>query len=189
MEVQNEIVIEAAPETVPVPVPVPVTAPATVPVTAPATAPVTVPATVPATMSIPMTMTAPVHAISTIKPSFDKVDTLYNKIILNSSLLSTIHDLQIKGFDNASIPMLILSITSAYDSYIYAKPSHAITVDDLQVLLERVYNYLVDKYNLIDVKDRLAMYNLFDLSLKLCLATPNIKKNVTSCLNLFKCSK
>jgi hypothetical protein len=97
--------------------------------------------------------------------------------------------LKIYGFTNASIPMLILSITNAYNSYTTATRAHALTVDDMQVLLERVYNYLVDKYNLIAINDRLAMYNLFDLSLKLCLATPNIKKKIKSCLHFFRCNK
>ena len=120
---------------------------------------------------------------------YDSVDTLFNKVILNSSLLSTIHDLKTNGFNNASIPLLILSITNAYNSYTTSIRSRKLTVDDMQVLIERVYNYLVDKYDLIAVQDRLAMYNLFDLSLKLCLATPNVKKEVNSCLNFFNCGK
>ena len=124
-----------------------------------------------------------------IQRSMDSLDTLYNKIILNSSLLSTIHDLKTTGFTNTSIPLLVLSIIATYNSYTTATRAYALTVDDIQVLLERVYNYLVDKYNLIDVPHRLSMYNLFELSLKLCLTTPNIKKDVSSCLKFFKCSK
>lgn len=128
-------------------------------------------------------------AEKTLITRVDSLDTLYNKIILNSSLLSTIHDLKITGFTNASIPLLVLSIITTYNSYTTATRANALTVDDIQVLLERVYNYLVDKYNLIDVPNRLSMYNLFELSLKLCLTTPNIKKDVSSCLKFFKCNK
>ena len=124
-----------------------------------------------------------------IQPVYNTIDTLYNKVILNSSLLSTIHDLKTKGFNNSSIPLLVLSITNAYNSYTISMRSRKLTVDDMQVLIERVYNYLVEKYDLIAVPDRLAMYNLFDLSLKLCLATPNIKKEVNSCLKFFSCGK
>jgi len=124
-----------------------------------------------------------------IQPVYNTIDTLFNKVILNSSLLSTIHDLKTNGFNNASIPLLILSITNAYNSYTTSIRARKLTVDDMQVLIERVYNYLVDKYDLIAVPDRLAMYNLFDLSLKLCLATPNVKKEVNSCLNFFNCGK
>jgi hypothetical protein len=124
-----------------------------------------------------------------IQPVYNTIDTLFNKVILNSSLLTTIHDLKTNGFNNASIPLLILSITNAYNSYTTSIRARKLTVDDMQVLIERVYNYLVDKYDLIAVPDRLAMYNLFDLSLKLCLATPNVKKEVNSCLNFFNCGK
>jgi hypothetical protein len=132
---------------------------------------------------------APLPVQKTLITRVDSLDTLYNKIILNSSLLSTIHDLKTTGFTNASIPLLVLSIIATYNSYTTATRAHALTVDDIQVLLERVYNYLVDKYNLIDVPNRLSMYNLFELSLKLCLTTPNIKKDVSSCLKFFKCNK
>ena len=131
----------------------------------------------------------PLSAQKTLITRVDSLDTLYNKIILNSSLLSTIHDLKTTGFTNASIPLLVLSIIATYNSYTTATRAHVLTVDDIQVLLEKVYNYLVDKYNLIDVPNRLSMYNLFELSLKLCLTTPNIKKDVSSCLKFFKCSK
>lgn len=117
----------------------------------------------------------------------DKVDILYNKIILNSSLLITINNIKTNGFTNATIPLLIMSMITTYNSYTTSTPAHTLTTDDIQVLLERVYNYLVDKYNLIDVADRLAMYTLFDASLTLCLAIPNVKKEANSCLKFFKC--
>jgi hypothetical protein len=139
--------------------------------------------------SIEVQPAAPLPVEKTLVTRVDSLDTLYNKIILNSSLLSTIHDLKTTGFTNASIPLLVLSIISTYNSYTTTIRAHALTVDDIQVLLERVYNYLVDKYNLIDVPNRLSMYNLFELSLKLCLTTPNIKKDVSSCLKFFKCKK
>jgi hypothetical protein len=130
---------------------------------------------------------APVPVKALIK--LDAIDVLYNKMILNSSLLATINDLKINGFTNASIPLLILSSMTTYNSYTSATPAHTLGTDDIQVLLERVYNYFVEKYDLIDVPNRLAMYNLFDASLKLCLAMPNVKKEITSCLKFFRCAK
>jgi len=117
----------------------------------------------------------------------DKVDILYNKIILNSSLLITINNIKTNGFTNATIPLLIMSMITTYNTYTTFTPAHTLTTDDIQVLLERVYSYLVDKYNLIDVADRLAMYTLFEASLTLCLAIPNVKKEANSCLKFFKC--
>ena len=118
--------------------------------------------------------------------SLEITDVLYNKIILNAPLLTTIHRLKTKGFNNSDIPVLILTILGTYNSHTTAR-SKALTVDDIQTLLERVYVYFVEKYNLIDEDLRLAMYTLFDSSLQLCLATPNVKKEVTSCLRFFRC--
>jgi hypothetical protein len=159
-----------------------------------ALATVAAPAPVSVPVSAPVDVPAPAKPVIEIVPApaprcIDSLDVLFNKIILNSSLLSTVHDLKHTGFTNASIPRIILSIMTTYNSYTTTTPSHALTVDDIQVLLERVYNYLVDTYNLIDVTDRLSMYNLFELSLKLCLETPNIKKEVVSCLKFFRCNK
>lgn len=139
------------------------------------------PAPVPALVPLP----APVPALVPV----DTVDLLYNKMILNSSLLAAIGNLKTNGFTNASIPLLILSVMTTYNAYSAATPAHTLTTDDVQILLERVYSYLVEKYNLIDMPERLAMYMLFDTSLKLCLAIPNVKQEVSSCLKFFRCGK
>ena len=128
---------------------------------------------------------APQAAPAPVK-SLEITDVLYNKIIINAPLLTTIHNLKTKGFNNSDMPVLILTILGTYNSYTTAR-SKALTVDDIQTLLERVYVYFVEKYNLIDEAYRLAMYALFDSSLQLCLATPNVKKEVTSCLRFFRC--
>jgi hypothetical protein len=124
-----------------------------------------------------------------VSTSLDPNDILYNKIILNTSLLILINNLKTKGFSGADIPSLILCIVGTYNNYTSFTPSHKLSIDDVQTLLERVYNYVVDKYNLIDIIQRPAMFELFDMSLKLCLETPNIKKDIKKCLNFFNCSK
>lgn len=133
------------------------------------------------------TIVTPEVVVPTPVVVVDNVDILYNKIILNSSLLITINNIKTNGFTNATIPLLIMNMMMTYNSYTTSTPGHTLTTDDIQVLLERVYNYLVDKYNLIDVADRLSMYTLFDASLTLCLAIPNVKKEANSCLKFFKC--
>lgn len=145
------------------------------------------PITVAVPVTAPIQVTEQLLTPAAVSTTTDAIDILYNKMILNSSLLSTINTLKTNGFTNASIPLLLMSITTTYNGYTTATPRHALTVDDMQVLLERVYNYLIDKYNLVDAADRLAMYNMFDASLKLCLAIPNVKKNLNSCLKFFKC--
>jgi hypothetical protein len=153
-----------------------------------------VPEVISSSVVVPLAVVSEVITPTIVNPAVvvpslvvDKVDILYNKIILNSSLLITINNIKTNGFTNATIPLLIMSMITTYNTYTTSTPAHTLTTDDIQVLLERVYNYLVDKYNLIDVADRLAMYTLFDASLTLCLAMPNIKKEANSCLKFFKC--
>ena len=117
----------------------------------------------------------------------DITDVLYDKIILNTGLLVLINDLHIKGFAGSDIPSLILSIINVYNSYTTTNKSQSLTNEDIQTLLERVYNYLVEKYNLVEVSQRPAMFSLFDTSIKLCLLSPNIKKDVTRCMGFFSC--
>ena len=151
-DLKEEVPVPLVQETAPVvPAPVPATVPAPV-----------VPAPVPATV-VQETVPAPVVSKALVK--IEPIDALYNKMILNSSLLSAISDLKTNGFTNASIPLLILSVMATYNSYTAATPAHALGTDDIQVLMERVYNYFVEKYDLIDTPHRLAMYNLFDASL------------------------
>ena len=154
--------------------------------------PSVVPEVIPSSLVVtPLAVVSEVVSPTIVSPTpvvvVDKVDILYNKIILNSSLLITINNIKTNGFTNATIPLLIMNMMMTYNTYTTFTPAHTLTTDDIQVLLERVYNYLVDKYNLIDVADRLAMYTLFDASLTLCLAIPNVKKEANSCLKFFKC--
>ena len=119
----------------------------------------------------------------------DNIDILYNKIILNTGLLVIINNLKVKGFTGSDIPVLILTIMNIYNSYTLTPSSHKLTIDDVQTLLERVYNYLVEKYNLIESENRSGMFILFETSLTLCLTTPNVKKDVNKCLKFFNCAK
>ena len=105
----------------------------------------------------------------------DKVDIFYNKIILNSSLLITINNIKTNGFTNATIPLLIMSMITTYNTYTTFTPGHKLTTDDIQVLLERVYNYLVDKYTLIDPENQAVCFLMFTSALKLLLAVPAVK--------------
>ena len=132
-------------------------------------------------------VTPPQPVVTPAQPAVTPLELLYGKLTLNTSLLVTIDNLKRKGFNNSDIPCLILSVLEVYNSYTSSTRAHTLTVDDVQTLLERVYNYLVDKYDLVAPSERLAMYSLFNASLKLCLAVPNVKKEVTSCLKFFRC--
>jgi len=124
----------------------------------------------------------------TIIAQTQPVNDLFTQIVLNTQLLKTVHNLKAdSGFTNADVPELILCIMSIYNTST-VRAYKALTTEDLQALLERVYNYLVDKYDLVAPADRLAMYAFFDMSLKLCLASPNVRDKLNSCWN-FLCGK
>jgi hypothetical protein len=172
---------ELAPEPAPVPEPVPVPAslvPASlVPASlapAPPAAPL-VPVSLAPAPTAPLALPAPLAPAPTA-PTV--ADLLFNKIIYNASLLSTVQYMPLHA---GTIPTLIFSILTAYNGYTFTTPAHKLTEEDIQTLLERVYQYLVEKYNLIDEADRLNMYALFDASLRLCLARPNVKKEISKC--------
>lgn len=156
------------------------TQPVTQPETQPGTQPGTEPGTQPETQ--PISLSPSNNSIIS-----DNTDVLYNRLVLNTGLLVLVNNLKVKGFTGADIPVLILSIMGAYNIYTNVRPTHLLTTDELQVLLERVYNYLVDKYNLVDSEQRPAMFELFDTSIKLCLAMPNVRKDINRCLGFFGC--
>ena len=117
----------------------------------------------------------------------DPTNILYNKMILNTSLLTLINSLKNKGFTGSDIPSLMLCVLSIYNNYTTNTKSHTLSVDDIQSLLESVYNYLVDRYDLVESSQRLSMFELFDTTLKLTLSMPNVKKDVSRCFRFLKC--
>lgn len=57
--------------------------------------------------------------------------------------------------------------------------------DDVRILIEKVYNALVDKYSLIDDVNRANCLTLFDMSLQLALTVPIIRQEGAQCWSKF----
>jgi hypothetical protein len=102
-----------------------------------------------------------------------KVDLLFTALSTNTIILSTVHNIKTRGKLEASdIPILLLGI---YNEYQNNNKKVVLTIDDLQILIERVYNYLVDKYTLIDPVNQAVCFLMFSSALKLLLAVPAVK--------------
>lgn len=109
-----------------------------------------------------------------------KVDLLFTALSTNTIILSTVHNIKTRGkfeeshskLEASDIPILLLGI---YNEYQNNNKKVVLTIDDLQILIERVYNYLVDKYTLIDPVNQAACFLMFSSALKLLLAVPAVK--------------
>ena len=109
-----------------------------------------------------------------------KVDLLFTALSTNTVILSTVHTIKSRSkfeesrskFEASDIPILLLGI---YNEYQNNNKKIVLTIDDLQILIERVYHYLVDKYTLIDPENQAACFLMFTSALKLLLAVPAVK--------------
>jgi hypothetical protein len=109
-------------------------------------------------------------------------DTLYNSIINNTSLLTQISNIKTRGkLEPSDLPGLVLSILTIYNQ----DKTITLSSDDVIILIERVYNALVDKYSLIDETNRADCLTLFDLSLKLAITVPIIREDGARCWSKF----
>jgi len=122
---------------------------------------------------IPTQVPAPVTLAPATLVRQSKVDLLFTALSTNTIILSTVNNIKSRGKLEASdIPILLLGI---YNEYQNNNKKVVLTMDDLQILIERVYNYLVDKYTLIDPVNQAVCFLMFSSALKLLLAVPVVK--------------
>lgn len=137
---------------------------------------------VPATLAL-----APAEPFALALVRQSKVDLLFTTLSTNTIILSTVHNIKTRGkfeesrskfeeshskLEASDIPILLLGI---YNEYQNNNKKVVLTIDDLQILIERVYNYLVDKYTLIDLENQAVCFLMFSSALKLLLAVPAVK--------------
>ena len=100
---------------------------------------------------------------------------------LETSVKNILQDGKIDQFD---IPEFIFIITDAYNSMHKIRLNY----DDLPVLIKLIYNYMVDKLDLIPVEQRTDFERLVDSALKLVMIQPAVARGVKLCFGkLFKC--
>jgi len=126
----------------------------------------------PATLA-PATLAEPFALAPATLVRQSKVDLLFTALSTNTIILNTVNNIKSRGKLEASdIPILLLGI---YNEYQNNNKKVVLTIDDLQILIERVYNYLVDKYTLIDPVNQVVCFLMFSSALKLLLAVPVVK--------------
>jgi len=133
-----------------------------------------IPAQVPAPATLaPATLAEPFALAPATLVRQSKVDLLFTALSTNTIILNTVNNIKSRGKLEASdIPILLLGI---YNEYQNNNKKVVLTIDDLQILIERVYNYLVDKYTLIDPVNQAVCFLMFTSALKLLLAVPVVK--------------
>ena len=100
---------------------------------------------------------------------------------LETSVKNILKDGKIDQYD---VPELVFLITDAYNSM----QSVRLEYKDLPVLIKLIYNYMVDKLDLIPVDKRAEFERLVDSALRLVMLQPAVSRGVNSCLGkLFSC--
>lgn len=115
--------------------------------------------------------------------NFDAIDVIYQQLITGTDILALIYKIQDNGFSSKDIPGLMLTVLTAYNNNQHV----SLSISDVQLLLERVYIYLVTTYNLITPENRADCFTMFAMCLKLALSTPKLQSNINSCFSFFGC--
>jgi hypothetical protein len=102
---------------------------------------------------------------------------------LEASIKNILKDGKIDKYD---IPEIIFLITNAYN----LSEQVRIKKQDLPILIKLIYNYIVDKLDLIPNDKRDEFEELVNSALKLVMIQPAVFRNINSCLGkLFSCRK
>lgn len=100
---------------------------------------------------------------------------------LETSVTNILKDGKIDQYD---VPELVFLITNAYNSMNQIRLEYR----DLPVLIKLIYNYMVEKLDLIPVDKRAEFERLVDSALRLVMLQPAVSRGVNSCLGkLFSC--
>jgi len=115
---------------------------------------------------------------------------IFNVITTNSGFTTDIEafiaTLQVTGgkLTTANIPILLLLLTDLIDN----TGNFNLSVASLPVLIKMIYEYLVNRYDLIPLTDRAACEEMFLCSMNLLLRVP-VKKIKNRLVKLFSCCK
>lgn len=101
---------------------------------------------------------------------------------VKTSLNNVMKDGKIDQYD---APELVFLITDAYNEMSNLK----LTYEDLPVLIKMLYNFIVEKFDLIPVDKRADFERLIDVAIKLVMLQPKVEQQVSNCLGWFSCFK
>ena len=125
---------------------------------------------------MPISKSLPILIISNIKEKKETNKDMVKLILDNpifidkieTSVKSIIKDNKVEQTD---IPEFVFLIMEAYNSL----PKAKLTKEEIPEFISCVYNYLVDKYNLISNEEKNKYETLVASSIKLVLMTPQLK--------------
>lgn len=131
-----------------------------------------------------------VSAIVVVVPAqstLDKdVEALFKVITTDSGFLTRVkesvdkimHDGKVDQYD---IPEIVFVISDAVNSL----PTFQVTKEVVPVLIKMLYNFIVDKYNLVPEDKKADFERMVDSSLRLLMMQPKIKEGLNRCFAFF----
>jgi len=64
-----------------------------------------------------------------------------------------------------------------------------LTIDLIPIVIKQIYKFIVDKFNLVPEDKKADFERIIDVSLRLLMFQPNIRKGLNSCFAFLSCSK
>ena len=124
----------------------------------------------------------------TVVPLDKDVEALFKAITTDSSFLARVkisvdkimHDGKVDQYD---IPEIVFVISETVNSL----PSFQLTSEVVPVLIKMLYNFIVDKYNLVPEDKKADFERMVDSSLRLLMLQPKIKEGLNRCFAFLSC--
>ena len=154
-----------------------------------AVVPVVVEAVVPVVEAVvPVVVEAAPAPAPTVVPLDKDVEALFKAITTDSSFLARVkisvdkimHDGKVDQYD---IPEIVFVISETVNSL----PSFQLTSEVVPVLIKMLYNFIVDKYNLVPEDKKADFERMVDSSLRLLMLQPKIKEGLNRCFAFLSC--
>jgi len=130
------------------------------------------------------------HVVSTLDKD---VDALFKAITTDSGFLARVkisvdkimHDGKVDQYD---IPEIVFVISDTVNSL----PSFQLTNEMVPVLIKMLYNFIIDRYNLVPEDKKADFERMVDSSLRLLMLQPKVKEGLNRCfayLSSLSCCK
>lgn len=101
---------------------------------------------------------------------------------VKTSLNNIMKDGKIDQYDT---PELVFLITDAYNEM----SNLHLAYEDLPILIKMLYNFIIEKFNLIPEDKKADFERLVDVAIKLVMLQPKVEQQVSGCLKWFGCLK
>ena len=136
---------------------------------------------------VEVTAVASVEVTAPVVSTLDKdVDALFKAITTDSGFLARVkisvdkimHDGKVDQYD---IPEIVFVISDTVNSL----PSFQLTSEMVPVLIKMLYNFIIDRYNLVPEDKKADFERMVDSSLRLLMLQPKVKEGLNRCFGFF----